>query len=114
MKWGKKNKKVNLPKIILDAKMDIEIINKYNNYNMIKSNSETFSLSKLIQYHFEEKFITYRKSYTYIVTNDGYKNLKKLGSQNLNNKLKLNSSIKKCDNKIYLDDEDNSANIVNL
>ena len=111
---GKKNKKVNLPKIILDAKMDIEIINKYNNYNMIKNNSENFSLSKLIQFHFEEKLITYRKSRTYVVENDRYKNLKKLGSQNLNNKLKLNSSIKKNDNKIYLDDEDNSANIVNL
>ena len=109
-----KNKHLNLPKVILDAKMDIEIINKYNNYNMIKNNSENFSLSKLIQFHFEEKLITYRKSRTYVVENDRYKNLKKLGSQNLNNKLKLNSSIKKNDNKIYLDDEDNSANIVNL
>ena len=109
----KNNKNFSLPKVILDAKMDIEIINKYNNYNMIKNNSDTFSLSKLIQFHFEEKLITYRKSRTY-VTNDRYKNLNKLGSQNLSNKLKVNSSIKKNDNKLYLDDEDNSAHIVNL
>ena len=112
---NKDKKYEKLPKIILDAKTDIELINKYNNYNMIKSNPEKFSLSKLFHSQFAGGLITYKKSRTYIFQKDTHKNLNIITSRESNNKLKLNNSNKKGKKKkLYIDDEDNSANIVNV
>ena len=112
---NKGNKIEKLPKIILDAKMDIELINKYNNYNMIKNNPEKFSLSKLFQTQFAGGLITYKKSRTYIFQKNTHKHLNTVTSRESVNKLKLNNSNKKGKKKkLYIEDEDNSANIVNL
>jgi hypothetical protein len=82
---------------------------------MIKSNPEKFSLSKLFHSQFAGGLITYKKSRTYIFQKDTHKNLNIITSRESNNKLKLNNSNKKGKKKkLYIDDEDNSANIVNL
>ena len=112
---NKGNKIEKLPKIILDAKMDIELINKYNNYNMIKNNAENSSLSKLFQTQFAGGLITYKKSRTYIYQKNTHKHLNTVTSRESNNKLKLDNSNKNGKKKkLYIEDEDNSANIVNL
>ena len=112
----KSYRKDTLPKIILDAKIDIELINKYNNYNMIKSNSETFSLYQLIQSHFNCQLVPYRKSRTFIFKNESYKTLNNNTSRSPR-KLNLNSAIKNMEKnkKNNTENEDNSsASIVNL
>ena len=113
-----------LPNLIKNAKKSIEIINKYNNFNMIKDNSY-YSQSKLFKSMEEENKKYFRaKSDNFI--NFAFKKNKFLNSPYLNKKLKtykkklsnanqFNYNFKTQSNKILNNiNNDNSAEIINI